>query len=150
MCLLKVDNDKKISNKIDKARGLLLQSLHLYCASLDSADVDIFLSLWTSDAYLDFSERFKGTPKDFIKSVTTKRDKNSYMNHKLGEVEIDLDEGLMTARSVSGVIATVKTSSSDGYGARRIFGTYIDRWEFEDKWLIDHRIFKRDRQIALA
>ena len=144
-----MDDGKKVSNRMDKARELILQSLHLYCVSLDSLDVDMFLSLWGSDAYLDFSERFRGTPKDFIKSVISRRGVNSYMNHRLGEVEIDLHEDLMTARSVSGVIATVKTSSSDGYIERRIFGTYIDRWIFEDKWLIDHRIFKRDRQIEL-
>ena len=139
------------SCQTDPARSAITDALHLYCTAVDSYNTELFLTLWTVDASLDFGKRYCGPPSGFIDSIIDTRGQTSEMSHAIETVHIEIAADALSAESRSVVCATVARVSPEGNIRRKVRGIYKDRWILsEDRWLIQHRHYQTTEETKLS
>ena len=132
----------------DLAELAITAGLQRYCTAVDTYDAVLFQALWTTDAQLDFGERYQGGPAGFMASLVEARSRTIAMSHELEEVSIDVSSDLASATSLSIVSAVVIRVGEDGEQRRLVRGRYEDRWVLNDgQWLMQHRRYRATSAI---
>ncbi len=111
-----------------------------YCRGIDRLDADLIASVYHEDAYDDHGT-FKGSGKEFAKSVVVGLSRFERTMHFLGNCLIDVDGD--TANAETYCVAYHRTKAEDGPQKDFLAGVrYVDRIERRDggPWLIANRV----------
>jgi hypothetical protein len=136
--------DSPTSREIEEF--LAKQELHeltaRYCRGIDRADEAILLSVWHTDATVDYGF-MKGSAKEFSQMMTAMNEQIVRTIHCVSNELFEVDGKFATGESY---LFSISTRRIDGKEMDTLVGgRYLDRFELRDgEWRLLHRTFIMD------
>ena len=130
--------DERLRSLLDKQD--ITEALLRYCRGIDRLDADLIRSAYHLDATDDHG-LFKGRAVDFVPWVISVLPRLEVTQHKLGNVQIDLQDDLAYVESYFLAVHVPRQHAVEEY----TYGRYIDRFERRDgAWRIADRKVVQD------
>lgn len=114
------------------------RQLVAYCRAMDRCDAELGLSVFHTDAVLDYGDIYRGDAGGFIDFTITSHARLDAHLHRISNVTISVDGD--RAGSETYVDAVFRMSHDGAALEMRTAGRYIDRWEKRaERWAISRR-----------
>ena len=132
----------------------ITETLYRYCRAVDRMDRELYDSLFTSGAPVDFPE-FSGTAEGFGDWVWDAHALMQGHSHQITNVLVEVDDDATSAVSEASVTVCLRTKPEERGQVYDVvdLGRYMDRWtRLDDRsWRISSRVNRSDiRQVTAA
>jgi hypothetical protein len=126
------------------AKQQITEVIYRYCRGLDRMDRAMALSVWHTDAYLDYGTTFQGNRSDFIDRTWAIHETMLAHSHQVSNILIAVDGDRATSESY--FTAALRSLGELGSVVQfTVRGRYLDEWSRRDgRWAIDRRVVVHD------